>query len=195
MPPSLATVPAHTVSQPPAGPRRLDLRAVAQALAEEPGGSLTMAQIAARVGVAKPTLYRLAGSKAELLRACLDAEAERLLGHLQEGLSGSGSGGATLFERTLRALDEYARDSPGGFALLFERRVAQADVRVRRIEAWTADQVRHDGVAGGRESDLVVAGLLGAAAAIVARARHRGEAVDPASAALELGVAMTAQTD
>jgi AcrR family transcriptional regulator len=152
---------------------RLDLRAVARTLADHPRDSITMAEIAAHLAVAKPTLYRMAGSKAALLDACLDAEAERLLDHLRE---------ASSFAAILAALDRYAGDSPGGFVLLFERPAAGADVRVRRAEAWLAD------VAGC--APTVAAGLLGAAAAIVATARRETGALDAAATAGEFAAAL-----
>ena len=131
---------------------RLDLHAAAAALAD---GEPTMAEIARRLRLAKPTLYKLAGSRDALVRACVETEAERLLGHLHAH-EASGDG-------VLAAVDAYERDSPGGFRLLFERR---ADGAVRRVEARLAEQ------AGG---DLLrAAAWLGAAAALVSRARADG---------------------
>src|SRR6476646_8940858 len=102
---------------------RLDLRAAASALAD---GEPTMAQIAERLGVAKPTLYKLAGSRDELVRTCVETEAERVLDHLYGNDAG-------LAEVT-KALDAYAHDSPGGFRLLFERRGPDVEDAVRRLE-------------------------------------------------------------
>jgi len=153
---------------------QLDLRAVARTLADaEEDGAITMAQIAARLRVAKPTLYKLAGSKASLLDACLDAEAERLLDHLRD---------ASSFVSIVTALDAYAADSPGGFALLFERPPFGADVRVRRAEAWLADLL-------GRPQ-AVAAALLHAGAAMVAGERREGRAVDAAALADGLAAAL-----
>src|SRR4051794_3151060 len=128
---------------------RLDLRAAASALAE---GEPTMAQVAARLGVAKPTLYKLAGSREELVRTCVETEAERVLGHLV--------GRDADLAAVTGALDAYARDSPGGFRLLFERRGPDVEDALRRLET------RLGGLRG--------AALLGAAAAIVSRARVDG---------------------
>src|SRR3954466_8441613 len=97
--------------------RRLDLRAAAAVLAE---GDVTMNVVAARLGVAKPTLYKLAGSRDELLRTCVETEAERLLGHLHE------------HDDVVRAVAAYADDSPGGFRLLFGQRGPLAQDAVRR---------------------------------------------------------------
>ena len=152
---------------------RLDLRAVARTLAEHPGDTITMAEIAGRLRVAKPTLYRMAGSKASLLDACLDAEAERLLDHLRD---------AAALEPLLGALESYAHDSPGGFALLFERPAPGAELRVRRVEGWLADRLH---VRAG-----IAAALLAAAAALVAAARREERSVDAAAAAGELAAAL-----
>ena len=111
-----------------------------------------MAQVAARLGVAKPTLYKLAGSRDALVRTCVETEAERVLDHLYES---DGDLAAVT-----RALEAYARDSPGGFRLLFERRGPGAEDVLRRLET------RLGGLRG--------AALLGAAAGIVSRARAEG---------------------
>src|SRR3954452_7259172 len=96
-------------------PVRLDLRAAAAALGD---GEPTMAEVAARLGMAKPTLFKLAGSRDALVRSCVETDAERALGQL---FAHAGRPGAGLPEVTA-ALDAYARESPGGFRLLFERR-------------------------------------------------------------------------
>ena len=144
--------------------RRLDLRAAAAVLAD---GEATMADVAERLGVAKPTLYKLAGSREALVRTCVETEAERLLGHLHERVRGEAP--AT---EVLRAVEAYAEDSPGGFRLLFERRGDDARDALLRMETRLAELLRHD------QADLLAAALLGAAAAVVARARVDGRAVD-----------------
>ena len=141
--------------------RRLDLRAAAVVLAD---GDVTMAEVAQRLGVAKPTLYKLAGSRDELVRACVETEAERLLGHLHERP-----------DDVVRAVAAFADDSPGGFRLLFERRGPQADEAVRRAETRLAELARCD--------ELRAAALLGGAAAVVSRARADG--VEPAGSAFD----------
>jgi AcrR family transcriptional regulator len=140
---------------------RLDLRAAASALAD---GEPTMAQVAARLGIAKPTLYKLAGSRDALVRTCVETEAERVLDHLY------GSDGDLA--AVTRALEAYARDSPGGFRLLFERREPGAEEVVRRLET------RLGGLRG--------AALLGAAAGIVSRAHVEGIPARPPARVPEL---------
>jgi AcrR family transcriptional regulator len=132
--------------------RRLDLRAAAIVLADR---DATMAQVAERLGVAKPTLYKLAGSRDALVRACVETEAERLLGHLHEHA-----------DDAVRAVAAFAQDSPGGFRLLFEHRAPEADEAVRRVETQLAELAGCDG--------LSAAARLGGAAAVVSRARAEG---------------------
>jgi AcrR family transcriptional regulator len=142
--------------------RRLDLREAAAVLAE---GELTMAEIATRLGVAKPTLYKLVGSRDELELACVDAETERLVGHVHEHLPADEAGPAVL-----RAMVAYAADSPGGFRLLFERRGPAA--ALRRIERRVGDLLRRP------DAELAAAALVGAAAGIVSRALAHGRELD-----------------
>jgi len=149
--------------------RHLDLRAAAAVLAD---GDPTMSEIAERLGVAKPTLYKLAGSKDELIRACIEAETERVAGHLHDRLSGAS--GAWVPE-ALRAIAAYAEDSPGGFRLLFERRGPDVQDALRRLEARLAELLRRRAPA---HPDLLAAALLGAAAAVVSRAHADGRVVD-----------------
>jgi AcrR family transcriptional regulator len=138
--------------------RQLDLRKAATALA---GDALTMAAIAREVGVAKPTLYRLAGSREALVGLCVDAEAERLLGHLHAAWDDVDAG--------VRA---FASDSPGGLVLLFGGRHREARAAVRRIEDRLADLLRRAGWDG--DATLEAARLLGAAGAAALRAAEDG---------------------
>ena len=126
-----------------------------------------MAEVATELGVAKPTLYRLAGSKDQLVRACVDLEAERLLGHLHAVDMEATSALATM-SATLDAMRRFAQDSPGGFRLLFERRGPEAQQAVARVEAGLAALLRRNGQPAER-LEIVAAGLLGAASAVVSR--------------------------
>ena len=157
--------------------RQLDLRAAAAVLAE---GELTMAEMAERLGVAKPTLYKLAGSKDELIRTCIEAETERVVGHLHERLAGAST---AWVPEALRAMSAYAEDSPGGFRLLFERRGPDVQEALRRLEARVADLLRRQAA---EHPDLLAAALLGAAAAVVSRAHADGRVVDAEALAAAL---------
>src|SRR3954470_7577896 len=128
--------------------RRLDLRAAAIVLADR---DATMAHVARRLGVAKPTLYKLAGSRDALVRACVETETERLLGHLHE-----------TPDDVVHAVAAFADDSAGGFRLLFERRGPEADEAVRRLETRLAELARRDGLrAAGRLGGAAPAGSRG----------------------------------
>ena len=135
--------------------RKLDLAAASAVLAA--GDEVTMDDVAAGLRLAKPTLYRLAGSKADLVRACVDAEAERLLGHLHDELSADDP-----LVSTVRAVSGYAQRSPGGFRLLFGGKRVEAEEATHRVETRVAELL-------GR-SEIVAAAVLGAAVAAVLRA-------------------------
>jgi AcrR family transcriptional regulator len=138
--------------------KQLDFRAAAEALAEPGAERATMSAIARRLDVAKPTLYRMAGSREELVQICVDAEAERLLEQLHRV---GGIGGLAAF----------VADSPAGFALLFGGRHPQARQAVRRVENRLGDDLRRQGVP---EPQALAAGLLGLAVGVARRALEDG---------------------
>jgi AcrR family transcriptional regulator len=140
--------------------KQLDFRAAAEALTAPGGERATMAAIARRLDVAKPTLYRMAGSREELVQICVDAEAERLL----EQLHGAHGLGGFL---------RFVEDSPAGFLLLFGGRHPEARQAVRRVENRLRDVLRRELRAAGepvRRAELLAAGLLGLVAAVARRA-------------------------
>lgn len=171
--------------------RVLDHRAAAEVLAGSWEATVTMAQVASALGVAKPTLYRMAGSKEELVRMCVDAESERLLDHLHATLAGlDGAPAVELAAEGVRAVARYAADSPGGFRLLFERRGRAACEALDRVEARLAELLRRNtrqASRAPRRPDLLAAALLGAAAAVVARG---GGLVDAEVLAADLAAAL-----
>jgi hypothetical protein len=121
-----------------------------------------MSSVARHLGVAKPTLYRMAGSREELIHLAVNAEAERLLGHVHR------SG--------VRGLFDFAGDSPAGFLLLFGGRYPEARQAVRRVEARLAVALtRADEL---ENAELAAAGLLGMAAGIVRRSLEEERAVE-----------------
>lgn len=63
---------------------RLDHAAIAVAFAPDGLHGVTAAEVAARAGVAKPTLYAHGSSKDAVFLACVEAEVERLLDRLYE---------------------------------------------------------------------------------------------------------------
>ena len=130
--------------------KQLDFRAVAEALTHPSIDRVSMADIARRLGVAKPTLYRMAGSREELIAISIDAEAERLVERIHRG------GPPAVFQ--------FARESPAGFALLFGDRYPEARQAVRRVE----NRLARD------SSDVAAAGLLGLVAGMARRAMEDG---------------------
>ena len=163
--------------------RTLDIRAASAALADGPPEQVTMAQVARALGVAKPTLYRLAASRAELVTTCVETEAERLVEHLHAAFAEEDVVSDPLAGRIDDALERFAGDSPGGFVLLFDAAPPQARPAVRRAEDRLRELLRRTGQASCPgvvvehqrrtvESAADAAALLGAA---VARARRRRE--------------------
>jgi AcrR family transcriptional regulator len=142
--------------------KQLDFRAAAEALTAPGGESATMAAIARRLDVAKPTLYRMAGSREELVQLCVDAEAERLLEQLHR------AGG-------IRGFCDFVADSPAGFTLLFGGRHPQARQAVRRVENRLGDDLRRQGVP---RAQTLAAGLIGLAAGVARRAIEDGTPLD-----------------
>ena len=166
--------------------RQLDLRRAAAALSEGAGEAVTMATVARRLGVAKPTLYRLVRGRDELVALCVDAEAERLLDHLYAAFGRGGDGSESQLTAALGALARYREDSPGGFALLFDGRYPEARAAVRRVEDRVHELLRRDAGARGQQppaSELIAAALLGAAAAVARRSVEDGRDADSTAVA------------
>jgi AcrR family transcriptional regulator len=155
-----------------ARPRReLDLKRAVEAIARTDPVALSMDAVARELRLAKPTLYRLAGSREELVALCVDAEAERLLDRVHAAFAGAPAGDPG--DRALAAMRAFAADSPAGFELLFGRRHPQARGAIRRLENRLADLLRRSGDAGDEPVSRAAA-LIGAAAGVVARERHPG---------------------
>jgi AcrR family transcriptional regulator len=102
-----------------------------------------MAAIARHLGVAKPTLYRMAGTREELIALSIDAEAERLA----EAIHRDGPAGFFAFVEA----------DPAGFLLLFGGRYPQARRVLVRVERRL------------RMPRLAAAAFLAAAAAVALR--------------------------
>lgn len=136
---------------------QLDLPAVAEALTDPSAERVGMDAIARRLGVAKPTLYRMAGSRDELIALSIDAEAERLL----EAIHRDGPEGFFTF----------AEAAPAGFLMLFGGRYPQARLAVARVEHMVARAMR--GAPPGAAAVFVAA-----AAALVAQAMTSGRAIE-----------------
>lgn len=131
----------------------MDFRAVAEALTDPATERVDMDAIAARLAVAKPTLYRMGGSREELIALSIDAEAERLL----EAIHRDGPDGFFRF----------AEETPAGFLLLFGGRYPQARQAVRRVERMLARRMRD-------AAPATAVAFFAAAAAVVSEAMAAG---------------------
>src|SRR5215216_5403271 len=130
--------------------KQLDFRVAAEALTEAGAERATMAAIARRLNVAKPTLYRMAGSREELISICVDAEAERLLAQIHRGLGASDRAPAERLAEGFRGFFAFIEDSPAGFLLLFGGRYPEARQAVRRVENRLRDALHREAKAAGR---------------------------------------------
>lgn len=140
--------------------KKLDLSAVAEVLADPSSDIPSMADIARHLRVAKPTLYRMAGTREELIELAIDAEAERLLEHVhRDGLDG---------------FFDFACGSPSGLTLLFGGRHPQARQAVRRVETRLAATLPEGG-----DRLAAAAGLLTLAAGVARRALEDGRLAEP----------------
>jgi AcrR family transcriptional regulator len=139
----------------------LDLAVVAEVLSDPLLDNPSMAEIGRRLGVAKPTLYRMAGTREDLIALTIEAEAEGLLEHVhRHGLAG---------------LFDFACASPAGFGLLFDGRHRDGRQAVRRVESRLAATLPED--LGDRRS--AAAGLLALAAGVTRRALEDGTLREP----------------
>jgi AcrR family transcriptional regulator len=151
---------------------QLDFSTVAAALTDPACERASMASVARRLGVAKPTLYRMAGTREELISLSIDAEAERLLEHI-------GSTGIAGFFR-------FARESPAGFVLLFGDRYPEARQAVRRVENRLRITLVRDSEV--LYPDVAAAGLLGLVAGLARRAVEDGTPMEPERLGSDLDV-------
>jgi AcrR family transcriptional regulator len=173
--------------------KQLDFRTAAEALTAPGGDRATMAAIARRLEVAKPTLYRMAGSREELLRICVDAEAERLLEQMHRGFGPHDAPPAERLADGFRGFFRFVEDSPAGFVLLFGGRYPEARQAVRRVENRVRDMLQREMRAAGRgawPAEALAAGLLGLAAGVARRAIEDETSLDSADLPGILGRAL-----
>ena len=116
--------------------------------------AVTMAAVAARVGVRAPSLYKRVRNRDELIRLV----AEAAIGELRDSLAAADHGGdpRTRLGELARALRAYARSRPAGYRLVFLPRAEGVEVPRALLEATSAPLF------------AVVAELAGPASALVA---------------------------
>jgi AcrR family transcriptional regulator len=169
---------------------RLDYAAIAAAFAPDGLHGVSAAQVAARAGIAKPTLYAHGRSKEQVFLACVEAEVERLLDGLYEADQATRDlGAARRAEAFALAILAHAARWPHSARLLHATArhrgstvAAAVDAALERIPARVADGLRCD-----REHAVA---LCGAAAALALAG-----VADRASAATRLGDAFGRDLD
>jgi AcrR family transcriptional regulator len=174
--------------------KQLDFRAAAEALTAPAAERATMDAIARQLEIAKPTLYRMARSREELIALCVDAEAERLLEQLHRGFGPPDAAPAERLAEGFRGFFRFVEDSPAGFVLLFGGRYPEARQAVRRVENRLRDALQREArpaKRSPRHAELFAAGLLGMAAGVARRAIEDGVPLDSARLPGILGRALT----
>ncbi|HEX7297665.1 MAG TPA: helix-turn-helix domain-containing protein [Solirubrobacteraceae bacterium] len=172
---------------------RLDHAAIAVAFATDGLHGVSAAQVAARAGVAKPTLYAHGRSKEQVFVACVEAEVERLLDRLyaaEQGTrdltAGRRAGALVLailehadrWPHSARLLHLTARHATSTVAGEVDAALARIPARVRRaLGCEAALAVALCGAAGA----LALAGVADrhAAAELVGEAFRRDAALPP----------------
>ncbi|MCW3041705.1 MAG: TetR family transcriptional regulator, partial [Solirubrobacterales bacterium] len=146
------TVHLQTVSNVSRPRSTIDPKAVAAAFAPDGLHGVSASEVAARAGVAKPTLYAHGRSKEAVFLACVEAEVERLLDRLSAAdLSTREQGVAARASAIVLALIDHARAHPHAFRLLNvtgrhrDSGVAAAtDGALDRVPMWIAAALRRD---------------------------------------------------
>jgi AcrR family transcriptional regulator len=154
---------------------RLDHAAIAAAFAPDGLHGVSAAQVAARAGIAKPTLYAHGRSKEQVFLACVEAAVERLLDRLYAAeertrdLAGARRAGALVL-----ALLEHAARWPDSARLLHVTArhatstvAGPVDAALARVPARVAEALRCDA-----EVALALCGAAGALAVAGVADRH-----------------------
>ena len=112
----------------------------AKAILEESGlAGLTMAAVAARVGVRAPSLYKRVGGRDELLGLVADATVLDLAERIDAAMNGIPAGKQTTHDgagepraalsRMVRAYRDFAKERPAAYQLVFSQAPAEAQPR------------------------------------------------------------------
>lgn len=109
--------------------KRRILEALALELQDSPGGRITTARLAAKLGVSEAALYRHFPSKRRMLEALIEFAEDSLLGRLNQILE-ENAPTAIRCERTLFLLLGFAERNPGISRLLLGEALAGEDQRL-----------------------------------------------------------------
>ena len=120
--------------------RRQVLDAAVAVFAEQGFHGASMADVAARAGVSKPSVYAHGGSKEELFTACLRQEAERLMRSMGTAVAEAGPDPQVRLWLGLRAFFHALTTSRQGWTVLYRQAAtgafaAEVDERRRGIVA------------------------------------------------------------
>lgn len=152
---------------------RLDLAALADAFSPDGLHGVSASELAAHLGVAKPTLYVHGTSKESLFLLAVEAEVERVVDRLHA--AERATAGASARDRAtaaVRALLDHAAARPAG-ARLLHRTAHHASSAVADDVLATLRRVP-DRIAEGLRRDLAADGLDPALAPFLARTLHAG---------------------
>ena len=152
---------------------RLDLAALADAFAPDGIHGVSASELAAHLGVAKPTLYVHGTSKESLFLLAVEAEVERVVDRLHG--ADRATVGRTARDRAtaaVRALLDHAATRPDG-ARLLHRTAYHASSGVSPDVVATLRRVP-DRIAVSLRRDLAADGLDPTLAPFLARALHAG---------------------
>lgn len=152
---------------------RLDLAALADAFAADGLHGVSASELAARLRVAKPTLYVHGTSKASLFLLAVEAEVERVVDRLHGAERVTvGRPARDRATAAVRALLDHAATRPGGARLLVHTARHEASEVAPAVEA-TLRRVP-DRIETGLRRDLAADGLDPTLAPFLARALHAG---------------------
>ena len=129
--------------------RRQVLDAAVAVFAEQGFHGASMADVAIRAGVSKPSVYAHGGSKDELFAACLHQEAERLMRSMATAVSTAGPDPEERLWLGLRAFFHALTTNRQGWTVLYRQAstgafAAEVDVMRRRVVTTSSGLLARD---------------------------------------------------
>ena len=159
-------VEAHAHGRVPRDLRRRQVLAVAEALFVERGyAGTSMDELAARVGVSKPVVYDLVGSKEQVFASCTERVAEELAGSVADAVDAAGDADTAVALRAgALAWFRFIERRRGLWDALLSSTDAPVSDAVaairRRQDAYVAEQLVAGADAVGVPVDPVLAGAV-----------------------------------